>query len=71
MTPTYKGEKEESMFSTRNPLYHKAIKTPVASLFSMTNMKYFESYADECTKIFISAMQELEGQTIDLGAWLQ
>lgn len=71
MTPTYKGEKRESMFSTRDPAYHKAIKTPVASLFSMTNMKNFEPYADDCTKIFLSAMQDLEGQAIDLGVWLQ
>ena len=37
----------------------------------MTNMKNFEPYADECTRIFIEAMQDLEGQNIDLGAWLQ
>ena len=71
MTPTYKGEKQESLFSTRDPAYHKALKVPVAQLFSMTNMKNFEPYADECTRIFISAMQDLEGQHVDLGEWLQ
>jgi Cytochrome P450 len=71
MTAIYKGEKMESMFSTRDPVYHKALKVPVAQLFSMTNMKNFEPYADECTNIFIQAMRDLEGQPIDLAAWLQ
>jgi Cytochrome P450 len=71
MTAIYKGQKQESLFSTRDPVYHKALKVPVAQLFSMSNMKNFEPYADECTKIFISTMQDLEGQPVDLGEWLQ
>lgn len=59
-----------SMFSTRDPDVHKALKTPVAQLFSMTNIINYEPYADECTSIFISAMKDLEGQPVDLGTWL-
>ena len=71
MTPVYKNKDMDSIFSTRDPAHHKALKQPVSQLFSMTNMKNYEPYADECTRIFISAMQDLEGQNVDLGAWLQ
>ncbi|PVH70745.1 cytochrome P450 [Cadophora sp. DSE1049] len=69
-SPIYRDEIMHSMFSTRDPEFHKALKTPVAQLFSMTNIKNYEPYADECSKIFINAMKDLEGQAIDLGAWL-
>ena len=69
--PYYKGKPMESMFSTRDSTYHKNLKRPVAQLFSMTNMKNYEVYADECTKIFVDSMRELQGQPIDLSAWLQ
>lgn len=61
----------DSLFTTRDPEYHKNLKRPVAQLFSMTNMKAYEVYADECSQLFIDAMTELQGQSIDLGAWLQ
>lgn len=61
----------DSMFTERDPQAHKALKSPVAQLFSMTNMRNFETYADECTKIFMDAMLDLEGQPVDLAQWLQ
>ena len=71
MTPFYEDEPLESMFSTRDPEYHKNLKRPVAQLFSMTNMRNYETYADDCTAIFINAMRDFEGQAIDLSKWLQ
>ncbi len=61
----------DSLFTTRDPTYHKNLKRPVAQLFSMTNMKNYEIYTDECTRIFIDTMRELQGQPVDLGAWIQ
>lgn len=61
----------DSMFTERNPNVHKALKSPVAQIFSMTNMRNFEVYADECTTIFLDAMRDLEGQRLDLAQWLQ
>lgn len=40
-------------------------------MFSMTNMRNYEPYADECTGLFEKAMRDLEGQTLDLAVWLQ
>lgn len=61
----------ESLFATRDATYHKALKRPVAQLFSMTNMKNYETYTDECTQIFIDAMRDQQGQLVDLSDWLQ
>ena len=71
MTPFVNGKILESMFTTRDPAYHKALKGPVAQLFSMTNMRNYETYADECTSIFAQAMRSLHGQPVDLAIWLQ
>lgn len=61
----------DSMFTERDPQVHKALKAPVAQLFSMTNMRNYEVYADQCTGLFVDAMRELEGQPVDFAQWLQ
>jgi hypothetical protein len=71
MAPMYGGKIIESMFTVRSNEQHKAIKAPVAAFFSMSNMRNYETYVDECTEIFISTMHELEGQTLELAEWLQ
>lgn len=59
----------ESMFSTKDPEYHKALKRPVAQKFSMTSIKTLEYLVDPCSQIFVDAMIDMEGQNIDLGTW--
>ncbi|KAJ9606533.1 Cytochrome p-450 [Cladophialophora chaetospira] len=71
MSPFYQGTVMPSVFTERDPDVHRNLKRPVAQLFSMTNMRNYEPYADQCTSIFIDAMRDLEGQPIDLGAWVQ
>ena len=71
MSPFYMGTVMQSMFTVRDPSQHQALRRPVAQKFSMSSIKCLEPYADECTGIFIQAMKDLEGQTIDLGLWLQ
>jgi hypothetical protein len=70
-SPFYQGTPLDSLFSTRNPIYHKNLKKPVANLFSMTNLRSYEIYVDECSDIFMDAMRDLEGQPVDLSKWLQ
>jgi len=71
MTPTYDGSLMPSMFSATDPAYHKALKQPVASKFSMTSIRTFEPYVDQCSDIFIAEMHNREGQAVDLSEWLQ
>jgi hypothetical protein len=71
MSPFYEGSVMPSVFTERDPEAHRNLKRPVAQLFGMTNMRNYEPYADQCTGIFIDAMRDLEGQAIDLSAWVQ
>ncbi|EXJ66931.1 uncharacterized protein A1O5_10126 [Cladophialophora psammophila CBS 110553] len=71
MSPSYQGKPMPSVFTERDPIAHRNLKRPVAQLFGMTNMRNYEPYADECTGIFIDAMRDLEGQPVDLSAWVQ
>lgn len=71
MAPIYQGEVMDSLFTTRDPAHHKFLKSSVSQIFSMTNMKNFEIFADECTRIFMDAMLDLEGEPLDFSKWLQ
>ncbi|KAK2051346.1 cytochrome P450 [Colletotrichum caudatum] len=71
MSLTYQGQQMNSMFTELDPDEHKRLKSSVAQLFSMTNVRNYETYADECTAIFLNAMNDIEGQKIDLAHWLQ
>ncbi|KAJ5934250.1 cytochrome P450 [Penicillium verhagenii] len=70
-SPFYEDIVMPSMFSVRDPVAHQALRRPVAQKFSMSSIKSLEPFADECNKIFIDAMRDLEGQQVDLGVWLQ
>jgi hypothetical protein len=61
----------DSLFTTRDPARHKALKRPGAGKFSMTSIRTIEPLVDECSEIFVQSMKDLEGQILDLGAWLQ
>jgi cytochrome P450 len=61
----------DSLFTTRDPAHHKALKRPVAGKFSMTSIRTMEPLVDECSEIFLRSMEDLEGQMVDLGAWVQ
>ena len=60
-----------SLFTTRDPAHHRALKRPVAGKFSMTSIRTMEPLVDQCSRIFVQSMSDLEGQVIDFGVWLQ
>lgn len=60
-----------SMFSVRDPTEHQALRRPVAQKFSMSSIRSMEPLADECTGIFLAATDNLAGELVDLGTWLQ
>jgi hypothetical protein len=60
-----------SMFSTIDPEEHKFLKRSVSQKFSMTSIRNLEYLVDPCSQIFTDAMMDMQGQTVDLGAWVQ
>jgi cytochrome P450 len=71
MTPIYQDAPMDSLFTTRDPARHKALKKPVAGKFSMTSIRTLEPLVDDCSLIFSESMRSLEGEVVNLGAWLQ
>ncbi|KAL2065505.1 hypothetical protein VTL71DRAFT_3175 [Oculimacula yallundae] len=73
MSVSYKGSDMHSMFSERDGPQAKRLKSQVAQLFSMTNMKNYEPHVDDCSAIFTLAMEQAakKGEVVDLGKWLQ
>jgi hypothetical protein len=73
ISPHYQDAPMESVFTARDVSYHKALKSQVAHLFSMTNMRNYEPHVNECNAIFMSAMEEMarDNRIVDLAIWLQ
>ena len=71
MSPVYQDKVMDSLFTTCDPVHHKALKKPVAGKFSMTSIRTLEPLVDDCSDIFAKSMGDLEGQVVDLGVWLQ
>jgi aromatic ring-cleaving dioxygenase len=65
------GQYSETMFSARSFTVHKRYRQQVAQLYTLTNLRLYEPYEDECTGIFCRSMVELQGQPLDLTEWLQ
>jgi hypothetical protein len=60
-----------SMFSATDPDEHKRLKRSVSQKSSMTSIRNLEYLVDTCSQIFTDAMIDMQGQTVDLGAWVQ
>ncbi|KAE8330563.1 cytochrome P450 [Aspergillus sergii] len=62
-----------NLFSTRDELFHRDQKRPIASTYSMTSILEMEPAVDSCTELFLSQIRKMveEKAPIDLGMWLQ
>ncbi|KAF7167617.1 hypothetical protein CNMCM6106_003096 [Aspergillus hiratsukae] len=62
-----------NLFSTRDEMFHREQKRPVANAYSMTSLLELESAVDSCTEIFINQLGRFakNGTPVDLGMWLQ
>ncbi|RHZ48346.1 hypothetical protein CDV55_101309 [Aspergillus turcosus] len=63
-----------AIFTTQDEQQHKALKTPVASLYSLSNVISFEPFVDQVLGVLFEQLDErfLKNQaTPDLAEWLQ
>ncbi|KFX91860.1 hypothetical protein O988_07551 [Pseudogymnoascus sp. VKM F-3808] len=63
------GKSVESMFTTRDPVLHKALRSAVASKYSLSSMLQLEPLFDKCMPLFVAEMDERAGSAIDFGSW--
>lgn len=62
------------LFNTPDETYHRLMKKPIASIYSMSNLITFEPYADSTLRVFFEQLDRRyaqTGQECDLGTWLQ
>ncbi|KAH8652879.1 putative P450 monooxygenase [Ilyonectria robusta] len=71
MDMSFEDKVMPSLFTTISPDEHKELKRPVAQKFSMTSIRSLEHLVDPCSEIFTEAMEDLQGEVVDLGVWLQ
>ncbi|KAL4768502.1 cytochrome P450 [Aspergillus nidulans var. acristatus] len=63
-----------AVFNTRDETLHKKIKSPIAPLFSLTNVLTLEAFVDDTIQIMVEQLDRRfadTGQTFDLADWLQ
>jgi hypothetical protein len=63
------GKSVESMFTTRDPVLHKALKSAVASKYSLSSMLQLQPLFDKFMPHLVAAMDKRAGLTIDFGSW--
>jgi hypothetical protein len=72
--PYSKGGAFPAVFTTQDEQLHKTLKTPVAHLYSLSNVKTFEPFVDEVLGVFFKQLDDRfveTGETLDLAHWLQ
>ncbi|KAK4646039.1 hypothetical protein QC761_206840 [Podospora bellae-mahoneyi] len=74
MQPMSCGRVIQGLFNTQDDALHRAMKRPIASIYSMSNLVEFEPHVDTTIRFFLTKLDEIsakDGQTVDLGTWLQ
>ncbi|OBU01841.1 hypothetical protein VE01_00371 [Pseudogymnoascus verrucosus] len=72
--PYAKGGAFPAVFTTQDEQMHKTLKTPVASLYSLTNVINFEPFIDEVLEVMFNQLDARFVETFavfDLGDWIQ
>ncbi|KAJ5459148.1 hypothetical protein N7530_011092 [Penicillium desertorum] len=74
MPYTKKGGALPAVFNTRDEELHRRIKSPIAPLFSLSNVLRLEEFVDEAIRVMIQQLDERfaeTGKSFDLTDWLQ
>ncbi|KAK0667055.1 cytochrome P450 [Cercophora samala] len=74
MQPMSRGRVIQGLFNTQDHDLHRAMKRPIANIYSMSNLVDFEPHVDTTIRFFLRRLDEAatkDEQTVDLGTWLQ
>lgn len=75
--PYTKNRSLTPIFTTRDEKLHMQLKSPIAPLYSLSNVINYEKYIDEVVSVFFRELNARYVQphrpqrTVDLGNWLQ
>src|SRR4051812_36511059 len=80
------GRVIQGLFNTQDEALHRAMKRPIAGIYSMSNLVEFEPYVDNTIGFFLGRLEEVRaqaqshshskssgraGDACNLGTWLQ
>lgn len=73
MPYTRKGGSLPAVFNTRDENLHKTLKTPIAPLFSLSNVLRLEGFVTKVLEVLCEQLDQryVEKETLDLANWLQ
>lgn len=67
-----RGRIIQGIFNTQDHALHRALRRPIAGIYSMTNLVEFEPYVDTTMDFFLGQLGKLQdGEVCDIGQWLQ
>jgi len=70
-----RGNIIQGLFNTQDDSLHRAMKKPIAAIYSMSNVVEFEPYIDTTINFFFKRLEEVQKsdsrRSCDLGTWLQ
>ncbi|KAK1835327.1 putative cytochrome P450 pisatin demethylase-like protein [Podospora conica] len=70
--PMVRGHLIQGIFNTQDDALHRALRRPIAGMYSMTNLVEFEPYVDTTISFFLDQLEKLQvGKVCDIGQWLQ
>ena len=67
----WQGHRKFDLFAERNDSIHGTQRRLVSRIYSMESLKELETYVDDAVSHFITKMDERQGQSIDMGLFVQ
>lgn len=67
----WQGRRKFDLFPERDEAVHGAQRRLVARPYSMDALKDLEPFLDDALKVFFKRMDDMQGQNVDLGEWIQ
>jgi len=73
LQPMIDGRRIHGLFHTQDDNLHRAMKRPIAGIYSMSNLVEYEPYVDNTIEFFLQRIDEVQARdgSVDLGTWLQ
>ncbi|KAK4979473.1 hypothetical protein LTR66_004281 [Elasticomyces elasticus] len=67
----WQGHRKFDLFAERNEKLHGTQRRLISRPYAMESLKELEPYVDDAVDRFMGHMQDREGETVDMGKWVQ
>ena len=67
----WQGYRTFDLFAERDEKVHAQQRRLVSRAYAMESLKDLEAYVDDTVTLFLGKMEEMQGQIIDMGNWVQ